>query len=52
MAMSENVTTEEDYEGKVKSKEGVDGEKRSPVPNAQEIGQIYAKGVFYAFAFP
>lgn len=27
MSMSENVITKEDYKGKIKSKEGVDGKK-------------------------
>lgn len=53
MSTSENVITKEDYEEKVKRKEGVHRKKcvLYMSSNAQEIGQIYAKGVLHAFVF-
>lgn len=52
MSTSETVITKEDYGG-VKGKEGADRKKRALYmsPNAQEIGQIYAKGDLHAFVF-
>lgn len=43
MAMSENVTTEEDYKGQVKSKEGVDGKKGVLYLMLRKLGKFMQK---------